>query len=40
MGGHITIEIDKAAKLKVVYEDREKIKVAKQELEQNAIDDI
>ena len=40
MGGHITIEIDKTAQLKVVYEDRENIKVAQQELEQNAIDDI
>lgn len=40
MGGHIAIEIDKTAKLKIVYEDRENIKVAQQELEQNAIDDI
>ena len=40
MGGHITIEIDKEAKLKVVYEDRENIKIAQKELEQNAIDDI
>ena len=40
MGGHITVEIDKTAQLKVVYEDRKNIKVAKQELDQNAIDDI
>lgn len=40
MGGHITIEINKTAQLKVVYEDRENIKIAQQELEQNAIDDI
>ena len=40
MGGHITVEIDKEAKLKVVYEDRENIKIAQKELEQNAIDDI
>lgn len=40
VGGHITIEIDKSAQLKVVYEDRENIKVAQQELEQNAIGDI
>ena len=40
MGGHIIVEIYKTAQLKVVYEDRENIKVAKQELEQNAIDDI
>lgn len=40
MGGHITVEIDKEAKIKVVYEDRENIKIAQKELEQNAIDDI
>lgn len=40
MGGHITLEIDKEAKLKVIYEDRENIKIAQKEMEQNAIDDI
>ena len=40
MGGHITIEIDQTAQLKVTYEDRENIKKAQYELEQNAIDDI
>jgi len=40
LGGHIAIEIDKTAQLKVVYEDRVNIKIAQQELEQNAIDDI
>lgn len=40
MGGHITLEIDKTAQLKVVYEDRENTKLAKHELDQNAIDDI
>ena len=40
IGGHIIIEIDKDAQLKVAYEDRENIKVARQELEQNAINDI
>lgn len=40
LGGHIAIEIDKTAQVKVVYEDRVNIKVAQQELEQNAIDDI
>ncbi len=39
-GGHIIVEIDKEAKLKVVYEDRENIKIAQKELEQKAIDDI
>lgn len=40
MGGHIIIEIDKSAQIKVVYEDRENIKIGQKELEQNAIDDI
>lgn len=40
MGGHIMVEIDKESKIKVVYEDRENIKIAQKELEQNAIDDI
>lgn len=31
-GGHITVEIDKTARVKVVYEDRENIKKAQQEL--------
>lgn len=39
-GGHITIEIDKLAQVKVTYEDRDNIKIAQKELEQNAIDDI
>lgn len=40
VGGHITVEIDKSSKIKVVYEDRENIKIGKTELEKNAIDDI
>ena len=40
MGGHITVEIDKSGSVKVVYEDRENIKIASQELDQKAIDDI
>jgi len=40
MGGHITIEIEKSARVKVVYEDRDNIRIAQKELEQNAIDDI
>ena len=39
-GGYIAIEIDKSAKIKVVYEDRENIKIGEKELKQNAIDDI
>lgn len=31
-GGHITVEIDKSARIKVVYEDRENIKIAQEEL--------
>lgn len=40
MGGHIAVEINKSAQVKIVYEDRENIKVAKNELEQTALDDI
>ena len=40
MGGHITVEIDKSSSVKVVYEDRKNIKIASQELDQKAIDDI
>lgn len=40
VGGHISVEIDKTAQIKVVYEDRENIKVGQKELKQNAIDDI
>lgn len=31
-GGRITVEIDKSARIKVVYEDRENIKIAREEL--------
>ena len=40
MGGYITVEIDKTARVKVVYEDKDNIKIAQKELEQYAIDDI
>lgn len=40
IGGYITVEIDKQAQIKVVYEDRDNIKIGKKELEQNAINDI
>lgn len=39
-GGHVTVEITKTMQVKVVYEDRENIKVAQKELEDNALDDI
>lgn len=40
VGGYITVEIDKSARLSVVYEDRENTKIAQNELEEKAIDDI
>lgn len=40
LNGYITVEIDKSAQVKVVYEDRENTKIAHKELEQIAIDDI
>lgn len=40
MDGHVTVEICKSAQVKIVYEDRENIKLAKNELEQTALDDI
>ncbi|MBR3022569.1 MAG: hypothetical protein IKH59_09430 [Bacteroidaceae bacterium] len=40
LGGHITVEIDESARIKIEYEDRANIKKAKEELEQNSIDDI
>ena len=40
LGGHITVEITKSSQIKVVYEDRENIKLGQQELNQKAIDDI
>lgn len=40
IGGHITVEIDKSAQIMVVYEDRENMKLGRNELLQEAIDDI
>lgn len=40
MGGYITTKIEKTAQVKIVYEDRDNIKIAQKELEQNVIDDI
>lgn len=40
MGGHVMVEIDSKARVKVIYEDRDNSKMNKKELEQKAIDDI
>lgn len=40
LGGYITVEITKSSQIKVVYEDRENIKVEQLELKQEAINDI
>ena len=40
VGGLIAVEIDKSSKIKVVYEDRENIKIAESELKNKAIVDI
>lgn len=40
MGGYITIEIDEGAKMKVVYEDRQNMKIAQDEMKEKALDDI
>lgn len=31
-GGHIVVQIDKTVRVKVIYEDRENIKIAQEEL--------
>lgn len=40
LGGHITVEIDKTGRVKVVYEDRENIKIAQKELKEMPLDII
>ena len=40
LGGHIMVEIDESAQIKVTYEDRDNIKLAQEELNQKAVDDI
>lgn len=40
VGGHITVEIAPSLQIKITYEDSENIKVAQEELEANAFDDI
>lgn len=39
-GGYITIEINDKAQVRVTYEDRDNTRLAQEELEQQAIDDI
>lgn len=40
IGGYITVKIDETPRIKVTYEDKQNLKIAQQELEESAIDDI